>query len=71
MHASNETNCSKTQLRFKSSHLYFLLFYYDAGGRDNRGVDYNACIMDRYLRHLLAKSEAAVSSTCQLILSGP
>ncbi|CDJ58176.1 hypothetical protein, conserved [Eimeria maxima] len=58
----------KEELFDQDSDVIFLLCH--PRGRDNRGVDYNACIMDRYLRHLLAKSEAAVSSTCQLILSG-
>ncbi|CDJ52090.1 hypothetical protein, conserved [Eimeria brunetti] len=58
----------KEELFDQDSDVIFLLCH--PTGRDNKGTAYNGCIMDRYLGHLLEKSEAAVSKTCQLILSG-
>ncbi|CDI85070.1 hypothetical protein, conserved [Eimeria praecox] len=59
---------SKEELFDQDSDVIFLLCH--PNGRDNKGAAYSGCIMDRYLSHLLAKSEAAVSDACHLILSG-
>ncbi|CDJ34175.1 uncharacterized protein EMH_0088320 [Eimeria mitis] len=58
----------KEDLFDQDSDVIFLLCH--PTGRENKGSACSGCIMDRYLGHLLAKSEAAVSNACQLILSG-
>ncbi|CDJ69234.1 hypothetical protein, conserved [Eimeria necatrix] len=57
----------REQLLDQDSDIMFLLCH---PREDSKGSPPCGCIMDRYLRHLLSKSEVAVSNTCQLILSG-
>ncbi|KAL8428389.1 hypothetical protein ACSSS7_007249 [Eimeria intestinalis] len=58
----------KEDLFDQDSHVIFLLCH--PREKPSRGSESRACVMDHYLRHLLSRSEAAVSHVCQLILAG-
>ncbi|KAL8447528.1 hypothetical protein Emed_004316 [Eimeria media] len=58
----------KEDLFDQDSHVIFLLCH--PREKANREGESRTCVMDHYLRHLLSRSEAAVSHVCQLILAG-
>ncbi|KAL8274728.1 hypothetical protein Esti_001333 [Eimeria stiedai] len=57
----------KEDLFDQDSHVIFLLCHPQTANQEGAS---RTCVMDHYLRHLLSRSEAAVSRVCQLILAG-